>query len=64
MKRHLPRTDAGRSFLAGVVFLMIGLSIALPPVALWGPGVALTVSGALFIALAFTTPPTPPEADS
>lgn len=52
-----PTTERGRAMLAGLLLLAIGLTIGLPPLALWGPGAGLAVPGALVFALAFITPP-------
>lgn len=60
--KYLPKTDQGRSLLLGLVLISIGLAVGLPPVALWGPGSALFVPGAIFLVLTFATQP-PPETD-
>lgn len=53
----IPTTDKGRALLVGLVMLTVGLSVALPPVALWGPGIGLAVAGAILVVLSLTTPP-------
>jgi hypothetical protein len=58
----LPETDNGRALLLGLVLTSLGLLVMLPPVALWGPGAAMLVPGAIFVFLAFITPP--PEGES
>ena len=61
-RRFLPQTDNGRALLVGLVMLMFGLAIGLPPLALWGPGAAFVVPGVLFVFLALVTPSEgPPE---
>lgn len=52
-----PKTERGRAMLAGLVLVALGLTIGLPPVALWGPGAGLTVPGLIVFALAIRTPP-------
>lgn len=56
-----PTTDRGWALVVGLIALALGLGIGLPPIALWGPGAALAVPGALLFVLAVLTPPEPPE---
>jgi hypothetical protein len=58
----IPQTDNGRTLLAGIVLLAAGLFVGLPPLALWGPGAALAVPGALFVLIAFIAPAPPEDA--
>jgi hypothetical protein len=53
----IPSTDRGRAMIVALLMIGLGLAVALPPVALWGPGFGLVVPGALVLLLALLTPP-------
>jgi hypothetical protein len=53
----IPSTANGRALATGLLLLTVGLGVALPPVALWGPGLGSAVLGAILVLLAFITPP-------
>lgn len=59
----LPTTDLGRALFLGLILIWVGLSIALPPLGLLGPGLGLAVPGGILILLTLITPTPPPEAD-
>jgi hypothetical protein len=61
VSRFIPTTDQGRALLLGLVLISVGLAVGLPPLALWGPGAALVVPGAIFLFLTFFA--TAPEGD-
>jgi len=53
----IPTTPRGRALVVGLLLLAVGLTIGLPPVALWGPGAGMAVPGAIVFILALIQPP-------
>lgn len=57
IRAALPATDRGWAMVVALVMIGLGVAIALPPAALWGPGFGLAIPGALVLILAVLTPP-------